>query len=199
MSGDHSTVPHYDLLKSYIETKKLPSVQHRSTTPSQADLIELFNICLGLAALQVLQLTPGISETAIDVLTVSGVIGYPPSEGGPLNQLARYGHTAVKEMWTKLAKFIPSETKERYEKMLKEEVFDALFSSPNSKSRLTSYEKMREETLLLTSSELKGIGCTGTIDKKYVFMYPLPTLLATLLILLLALSALSVFLYFLLK
>ncbi len=196
MSGHHSTVPSYELLKSYIETRKLPSVRHRFTTPSQTDLTELFSMCLGLAALQVLQLTPGISEASIDVLAVSGVIGYPPSEGGPLNQLARYGQTAVKETWTRLAKFVPSETKEAFEKLLDKEPFNTLFVSAELKSKLSPYQEMREETLLLTSSELSAIGRTGMVGKSYVFMYPLPTILATGLILFIALSALCVFLYY---
>ncbi len=200
VNGNHSTVPHFDQLKSYISTRKLPSIRYRSSPfPSRTELVELFNLFLGLVALQVRQSTPDISEAAIDVLAVSSLVSYPPSEGGPLNRLARCGQSDAKKRWTKLSKFLPSETKESFEELLEGEAFDTLFvKSKSSESELTEYERMKEETLLLTSSELKAVGRTGMVARRDVFMYPLPTILATGLISLLIWSAFCVFLYYLL-
>ncbi len=200
VNGNHSTVPHFDQLKSYITTRKLPSVRYRSSPfPSQADLVELFNLFLGLVALQVRQSTPDISEAAIDVLAVSGLVSYPPSEGGPLNRLARCGLSDAKKRWSELSKFLPSETKESYGELLEGEAFDTLFvKSKSSESELTEYERMKEETLLLTSSELKAVGRTGMVGRRDVFMYPLPTVLAIGIISFLTWSAFCVFLYYLL-
>ncbi len=72
VNDNHSTVPHFDQLKSYISTRKLPSIRYQSSPfPSRTELVELFNLFLGLVALQARQSTPDISEAAIDVLAVN--------------------------------------------------------------------------------------------------------------------------------
>jgi len=191
-------IPHIDKLKSYLSTGRLPSIRLRSA-PHKADVVEFINISLALLALNLRLLSPDLSESAIDLLCVSGLIHYPPAEGGPLSYLARLGNPRAKARWGVLCKRMPADIVhgivESVGAMIEPEASDNLFV----KSLGTGlFKETRDNSLLMDKSELLEIGPTGVLRTREAFMYPLPFVVATGVTLFLIISALCVFVYFIL-
>ena len=137
------------------------------------------------------------------MLCVSGLVHFPPTEGGPLNYLVRLGYISAKNKWSDLCGIVPAGivriTKDNLDDTVSDEtLFNTLFVKSAGGSKMTEFQKLREDSLLLTSTELLGVGQTGQVRTKEAFMYPVPAVLATVVVSVLVLSALSVFVYCLL-
>lgn len=204
MSGSQfPSLPHFNQLKEFLKSKKVPTRRLRKGTqlyrPLTPDLIEFINIGLGLAALYVRKLTPDISESAIDVLAVSGLVHFPPTEGGPLSYLARLGQDEARKRFTEACSVMPTETVravvETYSSVLDRNGINELFVKTILTPQSSEYQRQREKTLLLTSSELKEIGQTHGVENKEVFLLPIPCLIV-MLITVLTLFAVCVFTVF---
>ncbi len=81
-------------LSDYI--KHPPIVRHRATptcTPKPHTLMTLFivNMIVTTTNLLTRYASEGLTADAIDFLCVSGVVHFPPTEGGPINYLKRNG------------------------------------------------------------------------------------------------------------
>ena len=188
MSGSQfPSLPHFDQLKEFLISKKLPTRRLRKGSPrrpSTPHLVEFINICLGLAALYVGKLTPGISEAAIDVLAVSGLVHFPPTEGGPLNYLARLGQDEARRRFNESCSVMPAESVraivETYSNVLDRNGIHELFAKTKLTPQSSEYQRQREKTLLLTSSELREVGNTCGVQNREVFLLPVPCLVVML-------------------
>lgn len=183
MSGaQFSSLPHFDQLKMFLASKKIPTRQpHRGLPfrPMTSDLVDFININLGLAALYVQKLTPSISESAIDLLAVSGLLHFPPTEGGPLCYLARLGQDKVKRRFAESCSVMPTAVMsvvETYSGVLDKDVISRLFVKTEVTGQSSEYQSQREMSLLLSSSELKAVGQTRGVENREVFLLPVPFL-----------------------
>ena len=81
-------------LSDYIKHPSI--VKHRATptcTPKPHTLITLFLVNMITTSIDLLTqyTSEGLSADAVDFLCVSGVVHFPPTEGGPINYLMRNG------------------------------------------------------------------------------------------------------------
>lgn len=90
-------------LQAYLDHKKATPPGPRGAKPTASDVAILFLSTAVKAALQARHLVCGgaggrerdLPEYAIDILCVSGLVNFPPTEGGPLNYLARNGTESI--------------------------------------------------------------------------------------------------------
>ena len=119
---------------------------------------------------------PSVPETAIDVLCVSGLVQFPPTEGGPCNYLARNGlDRIVRKLESLLANEVLREEAERIlSKLAQIKDEDDLFSdvSVSGNEMATEFQERRSEVTLLSAADLRKIGPTRGLANMEVFLYP---------------------------
>ncbi len=67
----------------------------RGKAPPPTEITDLFMAGAVNAALLIKKLSPSVPEAAIDILAVSGLAHFPPTEGGPLSYITRVGADKV--------------------------------------------------------------------------------------------------------
>ena len=127
------------------------------------------------ASLEIRQLHPSVPETAVDVLCVSGLVQFPPTEGGPFNYLARNGLDRIVQKLQALIA-IPALREEVERVLSKLARFNGEnFSSDVSISEnemLTEFQERKSEVVILSAAELSKVGMTRGLDNMEVFLYP---------------------------
>ena len=138
-------------------------------------LPDLFLLNIVVSALLAKKVSQDVSEAAVDVLCVSGLVHFPPTEGGPLSYLTRTGKTSVLEKLQALAKnpWLHSQAQwlaRKAESLLPQEA-DKLFVQPQTEFKLMS------ELQVLSASELAQTGSAKGAQNFEVFLYPVPIIL----------------------
>lgn len=141
-------------------------------------LPDLFLLNIVVSALLAKKVSQDVSEAAVDVLCVSGLVHFPPTEGGPLSYLARTGKTSVLEKLQALAKnpWLHSQVQwlaRKAESLLPQEA-DNLFVQPQTEFKLKS---QLSELQVLSAFELAQTGPTKGAQNFEVFLYPVPMIL----------------------
>ena len=90
------------ILRAYLTNSLTVTRACKQGKPSADDVSILFYTTNMKASVQARRMNE-IPEYAIDFLCVSGLVGFPPSEGGPLNYLARNGKESIIRRLQKVA------------------------------------------------------------------------------------------------
>ena len=156
--------------------------KHRATWGGRAKILsgmtDLFLLNIVTSALLARKVGQNVSETAIDVLCVSGLVHFPPMEGGPLSYLARVGKTSIVGKLQALIKNPQLHAEVQWLARKAESLLPAeankLFIKPQTGTESSS---QRSELVVLSASELAQTGPTRGAQNLEVFLYPLPMLL----------------------
>ena len=159
-------------LKRYLQGCKPVIVRDNKINHSLvADAFMLHNVA---TALSLRELFPGISDAKIDVLFILGLVHFPPSEGGPLNYLARQRSAKyMTQSLDKINKKIPftkdiEQLRSLPARLYKGELFVVDCETEN----------MDEMGLtLFSASDLRKIGPTRGVMNREVFLLPIPIIL----------------------
>ena len=160
-------------LKTYI-TDGLSASKQRSARLIKGEISDLLLLNMSVCCLKARESHPGTSEAAIDALCVSGLIQYPPSEGGPLNYLVRNG----KESCIQKFKSLIASSGYQFKGECAVDVNTAanLFSEvcANNGSTVDSFKsdycQFQSEGNYLTSSELVAVGPAHGMLNREVFL-----------------------------
>ena len=141
-------------------------------------LPDLFLLNIVVSALLAKNVSQDVSEAAVDVLCVSGLVHFPPTEGGPLSYFARIGKTSVLEKLQALAKnqWLRSQAQwltRKAESLLPQEK-DKLFVKPQTEFKFSS---QISELQVLSAAELAQTGPAKGAQNFEVFLYPIPIIL----------------------
>lgn len=141
-------------------------------------LPDLFLLNIVVSALLAKNVSQDVSEAAVDVLCVSGLVHFPPTEGGPLSYFARIGKTSVLEKLKALAKnqWLRSQAQwltRKAESLLPQEK-DKLFVKPQTEFKFSS---QISELQVLSATELAQTGQAKGAQNFEVFLYPIPIIL----------------------
>ena len=141
-------------------------------------LPDLFLLNIVVSALLAKNVSQDVSEAAVDVLCVSGLVHFPPTEGGPLSYFARIGKTSVLEKLQALAKnqWLRSQAQwltRKAESLLPQEK-DKLFVKPQTEFKFSS---QISELQVLSATELAQTGQAKGAQNFEVFLYPIPIIL----------------------
>ena len=141
-------------------------------------LPDLFLLNIVVSALLAKNVSQDVSEAAVDVLCVSGLVHFPPTEGGPLSYFARIGKTSVLEKLQALAKnqWLRSQAQwltRKAESLLPQEK-DKLFVKPQTEFKFSS---QISELQVLSAAELAQTGQAKGAQNFEVFLYPIPIIL----------------------
>ncbi len=168
--------------RTYLETGALPS--HRTRQPirvSEKTLVDVFALNLVLACLQARRQSQfTLSEYALDLLCVGGLVGFPPTESGPFNYAVRLGREKLVEKTEVLLKRFPivAETCgcRKPLNLLSKENFMELFSKVDSTAREDDmdniFRKLRLDVHLLDRRELQKVPCCKGVSNSEVFWLP---------------------------
>ena len=96
------------ILRAYLTNSLAATRVCKQGKPSADDVSILFYAANMKASIQARSMNE-IPEYAIDFLCVSGLVGFPPSEGGPLNYLARNGKELIIRRLQKVADSLKDE------------------------------------------------------------------------------------------
>ena len=141
-------------------------------------LPDLFLLNIVVSALLAKNVSQDVSEAAVDVLCVSGLVHFPPTEGGPLSYFARIGKTSVLEKLQALAKnpWLHSQAQwliRKGESLLPQET-DKLFVKPQTEFKFSS---QISELQVLSATELAQTGPAKGAQNFEVFLYPVSIIL----------------------
>ena len=141
-------------------------------------LPDLFLLNIVVSALLAKNVSQDVSEAAVDVLCVSGLVHFPPTEGGPLSYFAQIGKTSVLEKLQALAKnqWLRSQAQwltRKAESLLPQEK-DKLFVKPQTEFKFSS---QISELQVLSATELAQTGQAKGAQNFEVFLYPIPIIL----------------------
>ena len=141
-------------------------------------LPDLFLLNIVVSALLAKNVSQDVSEAAVDVLCVSGLVHFPPTEGGPLSYFARIGKTSVLEKLQALAKnpWLHSQAQwliRKAESLLPQET-DKLFVKPQTEFKFSS---QISELQVLSAAELAQTGPAKGAQNFEVFLYPISIIL----------------------
>ena len=141
-------------------------------------LPDLFLLNIVVSALLAKNVSQDVSEAAVDVLCVSGLVHFPPTEGGPLSYFARIGKTSVLEKLKALAKnpWLHSQAQwliRKAESLLPQET-DKLFVKPQTEFKFSS---QISELQVLSAAELAQTGPAKGAQNFEVFLYPISIIL----------------------
>ena len=141
-------------------------------------LPDLFLLNIVVSALLAKNVSQDVSEAAVDVLCVSGLVHFPPTEGGPLSYFARIGKTSVLEKLQALAKnpWLHSQAQwliRKGESLLPQET-DKLFVKPQTEFKFSS---QISELQVLSAAELAQTGPAKGAQNLEVFLYPVSIIL----------------------
>lgn len=141
-------------------------------------LPDLFLLNIVVSALLAKNVSQDVSEAAVDVLCVSGLVHFPPTEGGPLSYFARIGKTSVLEKLQALAKnpWLHSQAQwliRKGESLLPQET-DKLFVKPQTEFKFSS---QISELQVLSATELAQTGPAKGAQNFEVFLYPISIIL----------------------
>lgn len=141
-------------------------------------LPDLFLLNIVVSALLAKNVSQDVSEAAVDVLCVSGLVHFPPTEGGPLSYFARIGKTSVLEKLQALAKnpWLHSQAQwliRKAESLLPQET-DKLFVKPQTEFNFSS---QISELQVLSAAELAQTGPAKGAQNFEVFLYPISIIL----------------------
>jgi len=145
-----------------------------------------------------------LSETALDMLAVGGLVGFPPTETGPLNYGVRLGSSKLLEMCTIYTKKFPflaemHGTTITPQALLAEDKFKEIYSSADTAGQSSSdgdlaegLAVMRARVMLMDRDKLQQMLASSGVTNSEVFMLPscvafTITILLVLLLLMLAL------------
>ncbi len=204
--GSHSGID-CRALKSYL-TGKLTVKYRRGKAPPGTEVADLFLAGAVHSALLVRKLSPDIPEAAIDILSISGLTQFPPSEGGPLTYVTRIGANRFERRLEELA-YVPAigneaETLLRSCKVLSE-TKSKLFRSKDDREEEARWREAAEiqggssDLVLLTAKELETVGPTRGLTNQEVLLYPLPAVAGFTAALLVLLILAPILLYLLLS
>ena len=176
-------------LKMYLEIGSFPS--HRRRHPiqvSRQELADVFTLNLILSSLQAhQQCRAPLSETALDMLSVGGLVGFPPMEIGPLTYAVRRGRSKILEMCSIYTKKFPflvevCATTIKPQTLLAEDNFKQLYSTsgPSNPSSSSSdggslakdLAAMRTEVMLLDHGKLRQMLASSGVTNSEVFVMP---------------------------
>ena len=156
--------------------------KHRVTWGGRCKILsgmtDLFLLNVVTSALLARKVSQDVSEAAIDVLCVSGLVHFPPTEGGPLSYLARVGKSFVLEKLQALIKNpqLHAEVQRvtrKAESLLPAEA-DKLFVKTQTGVESSS---QRSELVALSASELAQTGPARGAQNLDVILYPFPMIL----------------------
>lgn len=173
-------------LKTYIDTGNVPCGKRRQIKLAKQKLVDLFTVNLILTCLHVQkQSLHSCCEAAVDTLCVTGLVGFPLTEAGPLNYAARLGWMKIVHMFedsVNIVPFVADICGARNSKtLISEDSFLDIFatnkfvaSDHNSCSDLTElFQLQRPEMMLLNHAELQMVGrCQGVVNKE-LFLLPI--------------------------
>ena len=157
-------------------------VKHKATWGSCSKILsmlpDLFLLNIVVSALLAKNVSQDVSEAAVDVLCVSGLVHFPPTEGGPLSYFARIGKTSVLEKLQALAKnpWLHSQAQwliRKAESLLPQET-DKLFVKPQTEFKFSS---QISELQVLSAAELAQTGPAKGAQNFEVFLYPISIIL----------------------
>lgn len=143
---------------------------------------------LGLTAMQIKRVNPDISEAAIDTLSVSGLVHFPPTEGGPLNYIVRRGKIETVKCFEEILAKIPNHhalfgiENIIAKSGITESGVEHLFSAHpvDNHTAISEFQKQRNETVLLDNQELRSIGITRGLQNQEIYLFPIGLLLVML-------------------
>ena len=159
-------------LTSYL-SNKLTVKYKRGKTPPTSKIADLFLYNAANSSLLVKKLCPEVPEGAIDALCVSGLLHFPPTEGGPLSYLARVGNNPLED----LAAACESAPLQKEADLLLRSIQSsdgALFLESEDKDEegVSEFRKRRSEFTVLSAADLRLVGPTRGVQDMEVFLYP---------------------------
>lgn len=163
-------------LRMYLTNGRTTSKEKSVNRVKRCELSELLLLNVSVCCLKAKELHPGTSEAAIDALCVSGLIQYPPSEGGPLSYLVRNGKDNCIKKFKSLHESVCSSS-HQFKDVCDVDVCvtSTLFSevslnSDNREATIDNYRQLQSEGNYLTSSELVEVGPAHGVLNKEVFL-----------------------------
>ena len=145
--------------------------------PHPQDIVDLFIINLIMTTFELISSHPQLSADTIDFLCVSGLVQFPPTEGGPVNYLKRNGLQTLRNNLTRIC------TSSVYGNAFKE-IAVLLIAKLN---KLEPSVVNECGLSLLTDKELAIIGPTQGLEHPLSLLYPLPFKLQPLILFLVSL------------
>ena len=148
-------------------------------------LSNLFFLNNVLASLHAFNVTSGLSEASIDILSVTGLVQFPPTEGGPLNFAARLGRERLISMYELCIKAVPFlvdiSGAKNPRNLLAEENLLHLYNlnpsiiklpSTSEQSLLEIFQLQRSELILMNQNELRQVRRSEGVTNKELFLFP---------------------------
>lgn len=145
--------------------------------PDPQDIIDLFIINLIMTTFELISSHPQLSADTIDFLCVSGLVQFPPTEGGPVNYLKRNGLQTLQNNLTRIC------TSTVYGNAFNE-IAVLLIAKLN---KLEPSVVNECGLSLLTDKELAVIGPAQGLEHPLSLLYPLPFKLQPLILFLVSL------------
>ena len=144
-------------LSCYLSKQSVKIVRD-SKQPSLHQLSSLFLINLASAAAELLCRFPQLSPDAIDFICVSGLVHFPPTEGGPVNYWKRSSNQFFLGTLQQLTHY--SALHDTAETLIKDNYLFQLEPSPSLR--------------LLSDKELRTVGPTRGLERPLLLLSPLP-------------------------
>ena len=179
----HNRSTHLARLQKYLKTGQIPATERKKhLSLSDKQLADLFTLNLALTALHLRQTTPGLSEAALDTLSVTGLIRFPPTEGGPLSFAARIGQEALLRIYDDCVGKVPFVADvcgaRKPRELISGRMYLDLFNTEdfsgdtNSDSVVDVLKGQRSGTVLLGRSDLRKVGVAKGLQSRELLLYP---------------------------
>lgn len=146
-------------------------------------IADIFTINLVLSALHARNVTPGLSEAAIDTLCVAGLVNFPPTEAGPLNLAARLGQRSLLGMFDECTKMVPflvdvGGVHNSRAALISTELFPDTGSESSDtekagESLVDIFQGHRSDMILLSYKDLRKVGRAYGVQNKELVLCPL--------------------------
>ena len=165
-------------LKTYVTEGRSASKPKSIHHLTKDELSELLLLNLSICCLNAKESHPGTSEAAIDALCVSGLVQYPPSEGGPLSYLERNGKESCIQKFNSLRGSITpihqfegvcNADVSTSATLFNEVCIDKVSVGSTSCTRI-DFHQLQSEGNYLTAGELAAIGPAHGMLNKEVFL-----------------------------
>ena len=151
---------------------------------SNEQIANIFTINIVLTSLYASKQATGLSEAALDYLCISGLVGFPPTEAGPLNFITRLSKENMKSIFELSQTVMPhlsdiSGTNIIKSSQLEQYVSDLFVQDTTSedggrpgKDLLEIFQAQRAELILLNQKELKVVGECRGVQNREIFVFP---------------------------